>query len=360
MEPIQVCAVISVPTRMGFSYLPTFTVMYTILQIVISVAVIYLIFSVIVYVAVEWIAGLFQIRGKMLKTAILKLFKDQRIGEAVYCHPNVECLKPHGKRLSSYIPATNIALALIDTIGAKANPDVASRMSDPYKNFVEGVTNTAEGDHKILLATLGQQAKNVKGLAASIEKWFDSSMDRLTGLYKRRMRLIVFLVAATVTVSFNVDTIHIILAAKADPALRQRLNDLGDKLLADSVVTQIIEQGSDLDYYEDYVNDSSITVSDSIGLETEDEHAPLEKTIASHQDKRLDQLLYMNQLVRDSDFPIGWPIEKDITWPYIILGWLLTAVALTAGAPFWFDMLKKLVNIRSAGPKPDTSTKNSA
>ena len=38
-----------------------------------------------------------------------------------------------------------------------------------------------------------------------------------------------------------------------------------------------------------------------------------------------------------------------------ILGLLLTAVAVTQGAPFWFDLIKKLSNPRSSGPVPATS-----
>ena len=33
-------------------------------------------------------------------------------------------------------------------------------------------------------------------------------------------------------------------------------------------------------------------------------------------------------------------------------GLLITAVALTLGAPFWFDLLKKVANVRSAGKAP--------
>jgi hypothetical protein len=36
-------------------------------------------------------------------------------------------------------------------------------------------------------------------------------------------------------------------------------------------------------------------------------------------------------------------------------GWLITALAVSLGAPFWFDTLKTLINIRGAGPKPERS-----
>jgi len=40
-----------------------------------------------------------------------------------------------------------------------------------------------------------------------------------------------------------------------------------------------------------------------------------------------------------------------------LLGWLLTAMAVTLGAPFWFDLLGKLVKIRGAGSNPDEAAK---
>ena len=39
-------------------------------------------------------------------------------------------------------------------------------------------------------------------------------------------------------------------------------------------------------------------------------------------------------------------------WP-MLLGWLITAAAMSLGAPFWFDLLKRFVSIRSAGKAPE-------
>jgi hypothetical protein len=35
------------------------------------------------------------------------------------------------------------------------------------------------------------------------------------------------------------------------------------------------------------------------------------------------------------------------------VGWILTAVAASLGAPFWFDTLNKFMNVRSVGASPD-------
>ncbi len=45
-------------------------------------------------------------------------------------------------------------------------------------------------------------------------------------------------------------------------------------------------------------------------------------------------------------------------WPVNVLGWIVTALAISLGAPFWFDLLGKLVQLRGTGTKPE-ETKSS-
>ena len=57
--------------------------------------------------------------------------------------------------------------------------------------------------------------------------------------------------------------------------------------------------------------------------------------------------------------PIGWH-KGDLSRVFAsvpsfltaILGWLMTAVAASLGAPFWFDTLNKIVTIRAGGRAP--------
>jgi hypothetical protein len=47
---------------------------------------------------------------------------------------------------------------------------------------------------------------------------------------------------------------------------------------------------------------------------------------------------------------------KSGAWITKFAGWVLTALAVTLGAPFWFDLLNRLVNLRSSGRRPVAST----
>jgi len=50
---------------------------------------------------------------------------------------------------------------------------------------------------------------------------------------------------------------------------------------------------------------------------------------------------------------VNTPLLHDqLAWALKALGLFLTALASGQGAPFWFDVLKKIVNVRLAGPPP--------
>jgi hypothetical protein len=64
----------------------------------------------------------------------------------------------------------------------------------------------------------------------------------------------------------------------------------------------------------------------------------------------------MNQL------PIGWQRDgayaDGVAW--MIVGWLLTASATLFGAPFWFDLLQNVTNLRGTGPSTDDAARKTA
>jgi hypothetical protein len=53
-------------------------------------------------------------------------------------------------------------------------------------------------------------------------------------------------------------------------------------------------------------------------------------------------------------------IRKTFTSLNLFLGFLITALAIALGAPFWFDLLNKFVNLRVSGNKPESTKEESA
>ena len=87
--------------------------------------------------------------------------------------------------------------------------------------------------------------------------------------------------------------------------------------------------------------------------------------------QRLDSLvLYADSLYKaditqsNQLFGIGWSNNAEVNhmdghnWPMNVLGWIVTALAISLGAPFWFDLLSKLVHLRGTGSNPDEKDEN--
>ncbi len=346
--------------------------MSTILQIIISVALIYFIFSLLVYIIVEWIAGLLEFRGTILRSAIYDAFNDNLnvdFGALIYSHPQVEYLKRTRDNLPSYIPARNIALALIDLVKKQADPPLYQVRDDktleyikkdatqPFINFKTGLSSLNESHFKNLLISLSAETIDFAGLRDAIEKWYNDYMDRVTGWYKKKIRSVVLLISFIVTVSFNVDSLYIIKAVTADPALRGRINILASQVVQDSVMNQIVRdakasadsQKTRLQLYLDSLrkNRTDTTAGNVIII-----GAAQDSLIVQYTREKQRQFRELNEKINSWDLPVGWNLKKTYPVFFTLLGWFVTIIALSAGAPFWFDVLKRLVNARSSGIKP--------
>jgi hypothetical protein len=82
-----------------------------------------------------------------------------------------------------------------------------------------------------------------------------------------------------------------------------------------------------------------------------------------------------NTVEKITPLPIGWNIHflknlslqkilLAIIWlPIKLLGWCISAISISMGAPFWFDLLGKVMNVRNTGrtssPQPTNFSSNS-
>jgi hypothetical protein len=262
----------------------------------------------------EALASLVKLRANTLVTGIQSMLNDpgfNGLALAVYQHALVHpqgdgAMKSNSRWWTydgpSYIRPDNFATALVDVL-QKTPGDMVQ-----LKTSIEDI---ADPQIKLLLQGIVARAGgSVSLIEKQVVNWFDSSMDRVSGAYKRQAQMICFLCGLLLAATMNVDATRVVAELWANPARAQAVAVLAEKGLAD--------------------------------------RESLKPTLA-----RLEQL------------PVGWDASNTCksgeagcllgTWrvqPQIVLGWLITAVASVFGAPFWFDMLGKLVKLRGAGPKP--------
>jgi len=283
----------------------------TVLDVAIGLAFVYLLLGLFCTTVNEWIAGILNTRAKNLREGIRGLLDAQPLGnsqflEAFYQHPLVSGMMQGGKH-PSYLPGRTFATAIMDLV----TPTVSGPIT--LTNLVDGINALPDGDVKKALASL---VSNVGGdltkAQHNIEHWFDDTMDRVSGWYKRTTQIWTIAVAMILTVLANADTVNIARRLWTGPTVRSAVVDLAkQRAQMPQPAGNTATPGSNL---------------------TDEERAMLGSVL-------------------------GWTrasMPADLaTWLQRIVGWIFTAIAVSLGAPFWFDTLSRFVNLRNAGNTPE-------
>ena len=297
------------------------------LDVAIGIMLVFLLVSLICSVIAEIIESALKQRAADLLQGIKELLQDPNadgIVKRLYEHPLIGGLYKGGfdtknnlKGLPSYIPARIFALSIIDII-------------QPSNPVNPAPTNSIEQKQIDKLATVIKNLVAITGTDINkaipeIENWFNGSMDRVAGWYKRKVQRILIGIGLVVAIAMNVDTIAVFKSLTDDPELRN-----------------------------------------SLVLAAQEYAKPLSTDSANKQSAR-QRLEQNSQKLRELRLPIGWDwnkpselstdkryvtnyalaIPQKDNWPFKVLGWLLTAMAVSLGASFWFDALNKIMVIRS-------------
>jgi hypothetical protein len=283
----------------------------TILDVALGLCGLYILLSLTCSAINEYIAHLAGLRSRDLERGIAKLLgEDPNLLQRFWTHHVVASVKDDDKR-PSYLSARSFATALLDLVVPELKTG-ATRST---------ITQIQPAKVQQALLSLYDRAEGDIGkFRTSVEAWFNDSMDRVTGWYKRRTQKILFAIGVIIVGVFNVDSLAIGKRLFVSPALQKSLVDTARKQ-APGAGAPNTEKGAD-----------------AAGSPTfEDLREKLETTSVIS----------------------GWPGNRPGTfWEWIlrITGLLLTALAISFGAPFWFDVLGRISNLRSAGAKPRDAT----
>ncbi|MGH7620577.1 MAG: hypothetical protein ACREPM_25465, partial [Gemmatimonadaceae bacterium] len=329
----------------------------TIIDIAIGLVLIYLVFSLLCTAVNEWIARLLALRATGLYHGVTQLLGTELAGR-FHDHVLIDVLKPDKApvlrrrgatdgspaRYPSYISAQTFAQTIMDLTTQTTSPGmpgVAVRSALlPVPASVTRKALIAGGAAAVAAApppppdpvpeVIRTLLAPVDGDGAAMEQrlvnWFDDSMDRVSGWYKRRAQAYLFVIAVIVAVGFNIDTFRVVTQLEAEPSVRAALVQQADAIVARSGGTVDTASMRQVREGIDELQHSGLTVG------WDSECSPVPRVFgyapAGH---------------------CGNPLTA-------LLGLFVSAVALSFGAPFWFDALNKLVNVRQTGAKPDTGT----
>lgn len=432
---------------------------YPLLDILISLVLIFSLLSILVSIINEWLSHYFNDRSKLLKESLLKLLKDDynlNYAELFLNHFSIRSLmkdKPYKKFLfftnrstaprkvmPHYISSSMFADALIDVIAEQAKHTQSIRLRKDEKGLplldenglksYEPISEAPPDElikrferalqvmnpspfNNLLKSYYDKSEGKYLPLKASLEAWFNDYMDRVSGWYKNKQRNKLIWVGLFVALMLNVDSLHLVKMLSLDNKLRENLvqeaggiadnykrlsdtlrYDIGNQIMLFKKTDSLLQRVKEINE----LDEKTLTSNPQLFADA------LRKAYPNKYDTIIQFMLFQDSVSKDLfhkadqvlgtaaalNIPIGYSRESaPLSWfcmpedntsfsksktrdngiiaytvarnkgngdghfylKYLI-GIFISAVSLSFGAPFWFSLLIKLVDIRRAGIKP--------
>lgn len=239
--------------------------------------------------------------------------------------------------------------------------EFAAQHPDPLGNIQEGLRKLPEGHTKETLLVLVDKTRRevtaiehqAEAFRENLEGWFNNAMERVGGWYKRWTQRVLLCLAAIVVVISNADTVMLIQRLSKDNALRASLVAAAQDAVKTQPAVKLAEPTSE--------GMSPAPAESQPGPSTGMSGAPgLQAVLEAAENIKL---------------PVGWSFDPnnredpgyfespELSWKfarwtfYKLFGLLVSILAVSMGAPFWFDTLNKFVNLRSTGTRPGETSK---
>lgn len=196
----------------------------------------------------------------------------------------------------------------------------------------------------------------------NVENWFNDSMDQVSGAFKRSSQGLALFIGFGIALLLNIDSINLTLYLWREPSVRQVLATKAEQF--DLAVSTSTDQTNPYEAMQDF-REQFTGLNLPIGWTFKDQDDPIFNGLGCAwfptEDKFFGVPLYkipgINQ-VTIYEFELKnkclSPSQPDRSTNLILKlsGIFLTALAARQGAPFWFDLLKRVVNLRGSGVNP--------
>ncbi len=320
--------------------------MLQLLSLAIGVSFVYLLVSLVVSALNELVLSALDQRAKFLKEGLSQLLGNHEPTTVRFLeHGLIDAFSRSKNGAPSYIPSNAFVTVLLDLIvPARPNgsePTSVRAAADIAKALAEtagtAITQTNPKLAESLRALFDDAQGDLQMFRNGLERWFNQSTDRVSGWYKRRVQQVLFCLAFAIAIAGNIDSLRIIQGLSTDP-----------KML-DSVV-----QAAG-DSVKEHANAGSLPTSTEVGIlvaQVKDAATQLNSFALpiGWNDTSYNYLFHdVGHGPQIDRLGLGWNWSHLLT---ALAGWLLTALAASLGAPFWFDTLQKFITIRGAGRSP--------
>lgn len=365
------------------------------IDVLLSLAFIYMLFSIAVSGLYELYQSRYNRRGKFLRKILYNVLNDplnKNFAEEFYYHPLIDSVKENKRVFPSKVSPTHFTDVITDILQYRArekwldfNPETKSYevkqnieydTLSPFEKLKNGIEALNDSPFKrIAQSWIFDVAKDANNTAdiqkakANIERWFEHYTERTSGWFKRDLRQRMLVLGIATAMVFNVNSIILVEFlwtedAKRDIIVNRAINYVNE---ADSIQNE--NRKKLVKTAENYSSRNLI-----LGNDSGNSMPPQEEYIDTLTEKQqLDTAVVENiktaekatDILNELELPIGWNNflahqksyfkKKENAngfwpefkfWALALLGWLCTGFAISFGADFWYNALKKLIDVR--------------
>lgn len=348
--------------------------MNALLEVAISMALVYTLLSILVsYITEAWQRWK-RTRGAVLRKSLETLLNDpfnKNFCELLYEHPLIRAQRKNDNHQPSYISTSLFVSAITDVLRREAvrphifmTTDGSTHVDEPvnrnpYEDIRLGIQSLAYSPLKVQLLSLMSETTDESSLLSRFGAWYDEYQQEVSSRFKSKARVKTMIISMLVAVIVNVDSISLVHELYRNKEMR-------------AIVVEAAEQ-----YVMTHSAPETPAAEDSTGTTT---------TVSAEEELRIlrERIDEVETYLGSFGLPIGWTrdacgaqitVEPGVMgfvkefaailkckftsssfdqMVLTIIGWVMTAIALSFGAPFWFDLLNKFVAMRSGRTRPQS------
>lgn len=350
-----------------------------IIEVGIGLVLIYLILSIVITQINNLIVNVLNLRAENLRHELERLLSDENVRAQVLTHPMINVIhnqvmlvkKPGritrlrewlrrtinnflvpGSKQSTYMMGETSDVTYVDP-GAfadvlidivipdkellrrldKLEPDEAIKLLEKYIQETVQDTNLER-----TLETVLRAADSVENAKQKLGDWFNSAMGYAGDAFKRRVQFISFVAALTITVFFNIDTIHLAETLWNDPAVREAVVVAAERAATNR--TFVPDQTATTGNIPDEAERVQATVQGLLDL-----RIPVGWEIAPPPaDASADSAQFRSAITPRNLWAVLPNSHANWLGMFIVkaVGLLATTFAIMQGSDFWFNLLRNL------------------
>lgn len=226
-----------------------------------------------------------------------------------------------------------------------------------------------------LLRLWEESSGDVAKFKSRLENWFDNTMEHAIEWYRRKIQVVLLVLGFFLACVFNADTFSIVKKLSVDKDARDKLVSMANTYLVNNKNVPEGDVAQNVSFNKKL--DSLLSVKKTLEKDITDANTILGTGVLLPDTLKV----VIDPKTREKKYfplidPVGLPksvsqrkeavfsISSAEKWGYFFRllkhhywGYLITAIAISLGAPFWFDLLNKLMSLRTSQKQnSDTQT----